>query len=207
MLSFESIILLLLGATFFVAVIVFALHLRLSLLAKNKEAAASLDLVLKEREAMNETFRAIRAQRHDYLTHVGSLHYLIEEEKWDDARSYINELAAEYQSLNQSIKGEQGHVAAILHDTFVKAGQRGISVTYDLEVPFSSIALKQIDQSKLLGNLLSNALEAASSYALDNDDAKISLSSTKKSGLYIVEVTNSTLPISSSQLEKLLHVI
>ncbi|WP_052330119.1 GHKL domain-containing protein [Thermicanus aegyptius] len=59
------------------------------------------------------------------------------------------------------------------------------------------------EQTKLAGNLLENALEAAKKYAKANPGAVIEIYSSIRSGLYLLEIRNSTLPISGEVLDRL----
>lgn len=165
--------------------------------------ASTLELLAKERVQMNEAFLTIRAQRHDFLTHAGAIHYLMEQEQWQKARDYLRQLVDEYNRVNFSVRGEQGHVAALLYQIYQQARQRNIRIQYDLEVPFSTAPLSPVHQSELLGNLLMNALEAATAYGKVYDDPFITVHTAVRSGLFILEVTNATLPLPPEILDTL----
>lgn len=199
-----------------------------------------------EREA---AFRRVRAERHDFLKHVNVLQHLLTERKHREAEQYIDALCGEYTKTNASLKGEAGHIAAILLRYATLAERQQIALTYDLRLPLSQLPLPEVEQSKLLANLLANSFEAADKVAeevasketnegsesvvettvevaeectsavtaetvpqIGIDDAPgetsfvrpaIALSTEYYSGIYILTISNTTLPIASNRLDSL----
>lgn len=155
----------------------------------------SIEKLEKERDQYNHAFREIRAQRHDFLKHVSVTQHLLEEQKVEDALRYFNELIGEYKQVNASIKGEDGHIAAILFQYQKLCNDSGIPFTCDFEVPLSSLPMKKTDQSKLISNLLENSFEAADEYRKQKGVARIEMRSGLYGGIFILELKNSTLPL------------
>lgn len=170
---------------------------------KNRLLQHERELLLRERDGMNQSFHEIRAQRHDSMIHVTAIQFLLEQEKWLEAQSYLQQLVQTLDETNQAIRGEEGHMAALLLHLQQKAKQKGIAVKYDLEAPLSELPLSAINQSKLVGNLLNNSLDAALAFAEQEAGALISVETTLRSGLYILEIKNSTLPIPKEILDSL----
>lgn len=163
------------------------------------------DLVLREREQMNDSFHEIRSQRHDSMIHVNALYFLLEQEQWQEAQNYIRQLVYTLDTTNLAIRGEAGHMAAQLLQCLHRAQQHNITVKYDLEIPLSELPLATLDQSKLIGNLLSNSLDAAEEFSKQGKEegAYITLNTAVRSGLYIIEISNSTLPLEKEMLDSL----
>ena len=69
----------------------------------------------------NETFRIVRSERHDFLKHVSAIHYLLEHERNQEAKDYLDQLVDGYEETNLSIKGERGVVAGVLHQVYRRA--------------------------------------------------------------------------------------
>ncbi|SER01817.1 sensor histidine kinase [Piscibacillus halophilus] len=157
-----------------------------------------------EREQINNTFRIVRSERHDYLKHISALHFLIENGKTEEAKTYLNDLVEGYEETNLSIKGETGVVAATLHQAYKRARVLGISVDYSLDVPVSSLPMTDRDIVSLIGNLLSNSIDACESWQKEKgEQALLSLQFLKRSGLYILTCENNSLPIHREVLDRL----
>lgn len=168
-----------------------------------KKQAEERHAVLKQMEQMNDTFIEIRAQRHDLIMHVGAIQYLLEAEQIGEAKQYMKQLISTYDTVHESIKGEQGHLASLLYPLRLQAEDAGVAVHYDLEVPLSALPLSSVDQIRLMGNLLHNALEAAIEAVRHGLDSRIRLQSSRVGGHYIVEVSNTSMPIPAHVLDKL----
>lgn len=155
----------------------------------------------KGQERLNTAFLDLRGQRHDMLKHITALQFLMQEQKWEEAKQYMEGMVALYEGTNNALKGEHGHLAAFLLHTQAVAEAHGIQTVYDLDVPLSQLPLTMTDQSTLVGNLLSNALEAALESVKSQREARIRLSACMKSGLFILESSNSCLPIQGEVLD------
>ncbi|GAA0321635.1 two-component system sensor histidine kinase NatK [Bacillus carboniphilus] len=157
----------------------------------------------EEREVQNSIFRTIRSQRHDFLKHISVVQHLLEEDKLKDARAYFASLLGEYETMNMAIKGEEGHIAAILHQYQRLCEEHQVSLTYDFQVPVSSLPLTLTDQTKLLSNLLENSFEAAREYQGKESTATIECRSSLYGGIIVLEIKNSTLPLDKEILDHL----
>ena len=178
--------------------------IRLSAGKKGIRHIREQELMMEERNRFNETFRIVRSQRHDFLKHVTALQFMLERQEMKAAKEYMSELVDGFVETNLSIKGEKGVAAGILHQTYQQAKASGIEVSYQLDVPLSSIPLKDTDLVALIGNVLDNAREAAEAWQNEKEGtARISLESYKRSGVYILICTNSCLPIPNEILDGL----
>lgn len=163
---------------------------------------------LKEKEMevrqLNDTYLAVRKQRHDFLKHVSAVQYMLDKGQFSEAKAYFGGLLSGYEEVNLAIKGENGPVAGVLHHMQKKASAEGISIHYDLELPLSSLPMKDGDIAALAGNILSNSIEAAADYKASGfDDAYARLQFYKRSGLMILTCSNSTLPVPQSIIDSL----
>lgn len=158
----------------------------------------------EQRDHFNETFRIVRSERHDFLKHVSAVHFLLENGKNKEAKVYLDELVGGYEETNLSIKGERGIVAGALHQMYKRAQAAGISIVYDLDLPLSSLPFSDHNIVTLIGNLLSNSIDASEEWQkTHNEQAQISLQFYKKSGLYILICKNTALPIPNDILDQL----
>lgn len=153
---------------------------------------------------LSETFRVVRSERHDFLKHVSSIHYMLEHRHHEEAAAYLDDLVDGYEETNLSIKGEHGSVAGILHQMYNRGKSCGITMIYDVDMPLSTLPLPDKKIVTLLGNLLSNSIEASSEWLERNgNQASVSLQFYKRSGLYMLICKNPSLPISTSILDEL----
>lgn len=153
---------------------------------------------------LNETFRQVRSERHDFLKHVSAIHYLLENNKHDEAKTYLDDLVGGYEETNLSIRGERGIVAGVLHQMYRRAKDAGIAISYDFDLPLSSLPLTDQNMITLMGNLLSNSIEACEEWQKEQkEQAMISLQFYKRSGLYLLICKNNTLPIPTNILDGL----
>lgn len=176
--------------------------------ASNRLAALSQEnRLLKGQIAhLNDTFRIVRSERHDFLKHVSAIHFMLENGSFDEAKRYLDELVDGYEETNLSIKGERGIVAGVLHQTYRQAKAMGIEVVYDFDVPLSTLPLPDAEIVKLVGNLLSNSIEASEDWQKGRKkQAVVTLQFYKRSGLFLLSCKNNSLPIPAPVLDGLFH--
>lgn len=174
----------------------------------NKLASLQKELaqVAEQQAHFNETFRIVRSERHDFLKHIAAVHFMLENKEYDEAKIYFDQLVDGYEETNLSIKGERGSVAGILHQMYRRAQAAGISVVYDLDLPFSTLPLSDNHMVTLLGNLLSNSIDACEEWQKQHkQQAMLTLQFYKRSGLYLLICKNNSLPIPKEILDELFH--
>lgn len=175
--------------------------------ARRRIETAEIDRLKAQIHYMNDLFTEIKAQRHDFMKHMIAIQYMLDQGDTAKAKTYINELLDQAMQYNRYIQGEEGHVAGLLFDAFRQANCLGIRVRYDLEVPCSLLPLPMLKQSELLGNLLSNSVEAAKEAIQVLGDAEIVLQTAIQSGVYILQLSNTTLPIPKEMIDRLFRSI
>ena len=169
-------------------------------LAKEKEQIVQFEAKITE---MNEQFLTIRSQRHDFLKHVNAIDYLIDQDASVEVKRYFRELLGEYQGINQTIKGEEAHIAAILLKEKKRAEKNGTKVVYKLDAPVSVIPMNKIDQVQFVTNLVENAVEGAQSYHMRFNRSSLNIRTEIHGGIYIFEIKNSAYFPDKHLLDKL----
>jgi two-component system, LytTR family, sensor histidine kinase NatK len=160
-----------------------------------------------EQQQLNDTFRVVRSERHDFLKHISAIHFMLEHDEITEAKTYLNDLVDGYEETNLSIRGERGSAASILHDMYRKGRRSGIDMVYDLDMPLSTLPLSDKDLVTLLGNLLSNSLEACEEFQKHKGkQAEISLQFYKRAGLYMLTCKNDSLEIPPHIVDKLYSI-
>ncbi|TMU85247.1 GHKL domain-containing protein [Bacillus sp. BHET2] len=158
----------------------------------------------EERSHVTETFRIVRSERHDFLKHISSIHYMLENRHHEEASAYLDDLVDGYEETNLSIKGERGSVAGILHQMYNRGTSSGVTMIYDIDLPLSTLPIADKKMVTLLGNLLSNSIDASVEWRKRYEkQAAITLQFYKRSGLYILICRNPSLPIPTNILDQL----
>lgn len=161
-------------------------------------------LAHNNREQMDEVFLQLRKDRHDYLKHITSIQYMLENESLQDAKAYMDQLVGRYDDVSTVVSGESAAVSGVLHDYQRKANHHHIALKYELETPISSLPISQDDTVVLIGNILSNAFEAALHYQQTvHKQATITMKLQKRSAFYIMTVRNDATDIPNEILDNL----
>ncbi|WP_159887283.1 sensor histidine kinase [Paenibacillus puerhi] len=180
-----------------------------------KSRALSLDhansLLIAQQAMMEKTLVQVRSERHEFLKHLRAIEHLSQEEGGADVERYVRELTGDTRRIHAPLQGEKGHMASLLAYVAEEGEAHGIDVRLELDVPLSALPIGLIEQTKLAGNLLDNALEAAKRCLLAGNavprhahsEAVIGISTSRRSGLYVLEVRNSTLPLPGDMLDSL----
>lgn len=159
------------------------------LILKRYQVNIALESFTDDLQHFDQTFLAIRTERHDYVRHIHVLHHLLEDKQFSQAKDYLT-LIEDYEDVNQSIKREQGHIASVLYQCRLRASNANVHVNYQLEHPLSSLPLQTADQVNLLSNLLNNAVDAAEQS--DADRKEITLITSLYSGFYKLDLQNTS---------------
>ncbi|GAB2697637.1 sensor histidine kinase [Paenibacillus thermoaerophilus] len=172
-------------------------------------------LLLEQQAQMEKLIVEMRAERHEFVRRLQAVEHWLRSPEPEasgtpggsraDLRRYLEESAADLQRMNEVLRGERGHTASLLEHLTDRAAAAGIRLKLALEAPLAALPVPMIDQTKLAGNLLENALEAASRFAAARgpDAAFIEVSASRSSGLYVLETKNSSLAIPGEVLDSL----
>lgn len=153
---------------------------------------------------LNETFRVVRQERHDFLKHVSSVHFMVENNHIEEAKTYLDDMVGSYKQTNLSIKGERGAVAGVLHSMYKRAQTNHIDIIYDFDLPLSTLPIPDKELVALIGNLLSNSIDASIAWQqVHNTPSQVTIQFYKRSGLFILNCRNNTLPIPNHILDEL----
>lgn len=110
----------------------------------------------KKREV---SLKRIASLEHDMKKHLSCLYGLLKEEKYESARGYIREVYSSTFDQNTLMVSGNTMLDIILTPYLENAKRNGIRVTLNAVAP-PVLAIKDIDLSILIGNLLDNAIEA-----------------------------------------------
>ncbi|RJE84676.1 GHKL domain-containing protein [Paenibacillus sp. 1011MAR3C5] len=116
-------------------------------------------------EEINSLFHSIRAQRHDFINHVQTIHSLAELNKHKELVAYTKELTGEIKVMNDIINIGNPAIAALIRSKISQAEGHRIH----FQCRFNGLRLqgmggKTLDINRILGNLIDNAFDEVLKY-------------------------------------------
>ncbi len=119
-----------------------------------------IELELKQSKDIIKITDNLRKLRHDMNNHIGLIKSLIYEQKYDDLREYVDDLYQDVAVANEYIVVENKTLSVLLNSKREKAKE--LEVDFQSFVAASDINIPEKDICVLFGNILDNAIEAAS---------------------------------------------
>jgi hypothetical protein len=127
-------------------------------------------------EAVEQSDIEIRRIRHDMRNNLTVLSLLLENGDHDRMKTYLAELNTSVQAADTGLRSGNSIADAILFDKKSKATEAGCTLTID--GTFTYPGLSAVDTCAILGNLLDNAIEAASQMPSGKHEIKLKFSKT-----------------------------
>lgn len=116
-------------------------------------------------EEINSMFDSIRAQRHDFLNHVQTIHSLAELNKHKELVAYTKELTGDIQLMNDIIDIGNPAIAALIRSKISQAESYRIKFHCSLGgFKLQGMGAKTLDMNRILGNLIDNAFDEVMKY-------------------------------------------
>jgi len=116
-------------------------------------------------DEINQLFQSIRAQRHDFLNHVQTIHSLAELRKSDELISYTKELTGEIRIMNDIINIGNPAIAALVRSKISQAEDFKIQFSCSFNgLNMQEMGVKTLDVNRILGNLIDNAFDEVVKY-------------------------------------------
>lgn len=117
-------------------------------------------------DEINQMFQSIRAQRHDFLNHVQTIHSLAELGKSQELISYTKELTGDIRLMNDIINIGNPAIAALIRSKISQAESNKIQFSCSFTgLNMQEMGVKTLDVNRMLGNLIDNAFDEVSKYA------------------------------------------
>lgn len=178
--------------------------LRMKSMIEKLNQAAAEDVRSTEqvyRDNIESLMVSIDSSRHDMRNHVNVLHGLITDEKYNEARSYMEEVYKDLKEIDLPIQTKNLQVGTLIR-TKVKLAETD-KIDFEAEIDNDLFDLtKQTDLVKILSNLIDNAMEAV--MACPEGNRRVHVSLTKKyQSYYEIVVTNNGPKIEEDLLEKI----
>ena len=137
---------------------------------------------------IEELVHSARKQRHDFHHHLQTVYGLLETGCHVQAREYLQQTFDEIAATGALVATDNLPVSALLYTKTGVAEARNIRLVISVECSLRDLPLKPREINSLLGNLVDNALDAAS--ALPPAERVVGMSITRERGRYVLAVTN-----------------
>ncbi|WP_089750080.1 MULTISPECIES: sensor histidine kinase [unclassified Candidatus Frackibacter] len=167
----------------------------------NKEMQFKIQKIeLKEKEKLNKN---LRIQKHDFANHLQTIYGMIQLEKEDEVKAYIQDLNHElantklYQNeLSNSV------LDSILIPKKLKAMQAGIQFNCQIEDEITGVQMSLKKIFRIVSNLIDNAIDATKDF--NSKDKLIKVLGKYKGNEYVLSVYNSGPIIEKNLLTEIL---
>lgn len=118
------------------------------------------DLITKQYNEIENIYKEMRGWKHDYHNHIQTMKAYLELGKYDAMEQYLNDLDKDLTNIDKVLKTGNIMVDAILNTKLSLATNQGININAKATVP-KNLKVSDIDLSVIIGNLMDNAMEAA----------------------------------------------
>lgn len=146
-------------------------------------------LLEQEYTSLNNTYTVNAKLFHDLHNHIGTLRYLLNNEKYKAAVEYLDELQAPVKEMTEKKWTGDDTIDYLINSKFVRAQEHSIKLEVHVEFP-KYTNIKGADLSAIIGNLLDNAIEAAKQV---NEEANrfVKLTIRRINQMLVIKVENS----------------
>ncbi len=138
-------------------------------------------------EDSKELIDVLRTHRHDYLNHLQVIMGCIQLGKQDNAIAYIKDVTESMKTESSLSNLEHPEVAALVFKKMHVADSKGIKLIVDLGSDLRGLRVPATDISRILGNLVDNALAAVDDIM---GDRTVEVVFDEETGTFIIEVIN-----------------
>ncbi|MCD7826194.1 MAG: GHKL domain-containing protein [Clostridiaceae bacterium] len=123
-----------------------------------------LDAQANHYESVKRTNHEMKKFRHDLNNHLICVRHLIEENKLEESKDYINQIFEHLQNWGQTFATGNDVIDAILNEQSKCAEEKGITLNVSGCIP-KALQISNYDLCVIFGNALQNAVEGASTAA------------------------------------------
>lgn len=148
---------------------------------------------------MGQIINNIRKQRHDFNIHLQTAYGLLENDKLDQARSYLKDRFSSLTNYTDLVRTDNHFISINIYSGMALAEAKGIDFELSVTGSFKNIPLLEYEITSLFGNLINNAIEAAE--VLENSKKKISVDLISDSNNISIRICNTGLPLSNENIK------
>lgn len=137
-------------------------------------------------------YRQMRGIRHDYRNHLQVMNTLVRDKKFEELDAYMKQLTNELNQVDTIIQTGNTKIDAIVNTKLTLAKHHGVELFATAIAP-KEIAIEHIDLAIILGNLLTNAIEATVKETSTSDEKFIRLYIAPMNDTLYISVTNTMI--------------
>ncbi|MGB4440015.1 MAG: GHKL domain-containing protein [Sedimentibacter sp.] len=142
---------------------------------------------LKQLDIINQSQENLKILRHDIKNHVLSLQSLLDNNDYEEADNYLKTVVSHINYTDEYARSGNSEIDSILNYKINKAKIYGIKCDISLKVP-EKLNIRPFDLSVILGNLMDNAIEAASK---SKNEKQINVSVDLDRNVLYINISNS----------------
>ncbi|MBO8158944.1 ATP-binding protein [Thermosyntropha sp.] len=140
---------------------------------------------------VEELLRALQMQRHEYARHIETVQALVELERIEEAKHYIEGITESYWPNYEYIYVDNPALATLLNTKKAAAEKQGIDFAFAVKCELDGLDIPPWDLCSIIGNLLDNAIEAAME---DEQNPRVAIEFTYSDDSYYVYIFNNGYP-------------
>jgi sensor histidine kinase regulating citrate/malate metabolism len=132
-----------------------------------RDAVAARRLVRKvgqletTNEQMDQLNLEMRAQRHDFISHIQVVYSLLQMEEHQEAIDYLEKIYSQLATVNRVLRTKMTAFNALLQVKSAAAEKRGIALEMDIRTTMERLTIPPWELCCVVSNLLDNAMDAA----------------------------------------------
>lgn len=162
-------------------------------MAERREEQKNTELLEMRNSLLTENYKAVSniymsnaKLYHDLNNHLNVLYQMLEDNKINDAKAYIEKISRPVTKLSKTAWTGNGLIDAILNSKIEKMREYGMDVDINVEFPRNT-DIEPHDLCIILGNLIDNAIEATEKSAIPGS---IAICIRKINHFTIIQVSN-----------------
>lgn len=160
---------------------------------ENQARSYTKTLLLKNHlNQIESVLKTSDMQRHEYRNHIQTVQALLELDKIETAREYVNGISSQYWSNNMIYFIDHPAISALINSKSSVAHANNIDFAVAIKCDLSDIDIPVWDLCSILGNLLDNAIEAAATDA----QPRVGVEFKYEDGYYAIYIINNGSRIS-----------
>lgn len=160
-------------------------------LAETEQEAKTNQILLDESK---ETITLLRTHRHDFMNHLQVIIGLLQLNKVDDSFEYVNQIIGDMKTVFRESAIENPIMAALFMKKSSLAEQRDVNLITTISSQLYGIPISFIDLSRIVGNLIDNAIYAAAKDISGNKVVEVTFSESFDAYLISVQNTGALIP-------------
>lgn len=105
-----------------------------------------------------DLIQVLRSHQHDFINHLQVIYSAAQLGKLDEANEYFHGIVKQVKELGAVSRIVYPEIAALIHSKIAKAEELSAKVSVNINTDLKSLHISPIDLSRVLGNLLDNAI-------------------------------------------------